>query len=62
VGKAYPDSTRFTVLIWGENRGKFPAPPEQMYRGKTVCVSGLVTTYQGVGEIEVASPSAIVVQ
>ena len=55
----YPDPNRFTVVIWGENRGKFSEPPEDYYDGKNIYVSGLIVTYQGVPEIEVTSPSQI---
>jgi len=56
---AYPDPNRFTVVIWGENRGKFSQPPEDYYLGKTIYVSGLIVLYDGVPEIEVTSPSQI---
>ena len=56
---AYPNPNRFTVVIWGENRGNFSQPPEDYYDGKTIYVSGLIVSYQGVPEIEVTSPSQI---
>lgn len=56
---AYPDPNRFTVVIWDENRGKFPQPPEDYYDSKTIYVSGLIVLYNGVPEIEVTSPSQI---
>lgn len=62
IGKAYPDPARFTVLIWGDDRGKFPTAPEKAYSGKVICVTGLVTSYKGGAEIEVSSPMAIVVE
>lgn len=62
VGKAYPDPARFTVLIWGDDRANFPAPPEKAYAGRMICVTGLVTSYKGGAEIEVSSPAAIVVE
>jgi len=55
----YPDSNRFQVVIWGENRGNFPQPPEDYYNSKTIYVSGLIVLYDGVPEIEVTSPSQI---
>ena len=57
---AYPNPDRFTVVIWGENRGNFPQPPEDYYDGKTIYVSGLIFHYDGVPEIEVTSPSQII--
>ena len=60
IGKNYPDPNRFTVVIWGENRGKFSPPPDISYKGKKrIYVTGLIEEYQGVPEIEVTSPSQI---
>jgi len=59
VGRAYPDPSRFSVVIWGNQRGNFPSPPETMYRGKTICVNGVINTYQGVAQIEVRTPAQI---
>ena len=59
LGAAYPDASRVTVIIWGENRGAFPEPPEEMYGGKTICVTGVPYLYEGVCNIEVSSPSQI---
>jgi DNA/RNA endonuclease YhcR with UshA esterase domain len=61
VGKPYPDPARFTVLIWGENRDSFPKAPEVAYKGRTICVTGLIATYQGSPEILVDSPSQITI-
>ena len=59
VGNPYPDPNRFTVVIWGENRGNFSQPPEDYYDGKTIYVTGLIEEYKGVPEIKVTSPSQI---
>ena len=59
LGAAYPDASRVTVIIWGENRGAFPEPPEKMYGGKTVCVTGVSYLYNGVCNIEVTSPDQV---
>ena len=56
---AYPDPNRFTVVIWDDNRDKFPQPPEDYYNAKTIYVSGLIVLYDEVPEIEVTSPSQI---
>lgn len=58
VGVDYPSSRRFTVVIWGSDRSRF-GRPEARYAGRTVCVRGVIETYQGVPEIEVSSPSQI---
>jgi hypothetical protein len=59
MGNPHPNSNRFTVLIWGVNRGEFSQPPEDYYDGKTIYVSGLIDSYAGVPQIEVASPDQI---
>lgn len=59
IGKDYPSSERFVVIIWGENRGNFPQPPESYYAGKTICVTGLIQEYQGIPQIEVTTPDQI---
>lgn len=59
IGRDYPDPGRFTVVIWGESRASFSTPPEDAYRGKTICVTGEIDTYQGIPQIVVSSPSQI---
>jgi hypothetical protein len=59
LGRTYPDPARFSVLIWGNQRANFQSPPETLYRGKTICVTGKIVTYQGSLEIEVKTPSQI---
>ena len=59
IGKDYPSSERFVVIIWGENRGNFPQPPESYYDGKSICVSGLIQEYEGIPQIEVTTPDQI---
>jgi hypothetical protein len=50
LGVDYPNPNRFVVLIWSENRAAF-GTPEVRYRGRTICVRGLVANYHGVPEI-----------
>jgi hypothetical protein len=59
VGKGYPETGRFSVLIWGKYRYKFPEPPETAYLNRYVCVSGLVVSYKGEPEVEVNDPGKI---
>ena len=61
VGRDYPASPRFTVVIWGSSRSNFGAP-ERRYRGKTICVRGRVSSYAGVPEISATSPAQITIQ
>jgi hypothetical protein len=59
IGRGYPDPARFTVVIWVPNRAYFPAPPEELYSGQTVCVTGQVTLYNGSAEMEIIGPEDI---
>jgi len=59
IGKSYPDPDRFTVVIWIDCRANFPQAPEAYYLGKTICITGLITEYEGVAQIEVCYPSQI---
>jgi hypothetical protein len=58
LGVDYPNPNRFVVLIWSENRAAF-GTPEVRYRGRTICVRGLVANYQGVPEIVARTTSQI---
>ncbi len=59
LGVAYPDERRVTLVIWGEDRNAFPEPPETMYAGTTICVTGEPYIYEGVCYIRVTSPSQV---
>lgn len=60
VDKPYPNQI-FTVVIWGENRGKF-GKPEDDYKDKKICVTGRISAYAGSPEIVVTEPKQIAVQ
>jgi micrococcal nuclease len=55
LDKPYPNQV-FTVLIWESDRGKFEKPPETLYSGKEICVTGMIQSYQGRPEIIVKEP------
>ena len=61
LDRPYPNHI-FTVIIWGENRSRFPTPPEKAYSGKKICVSGTVTSFQEEPQIVVRRPSQITVE
>jgi DNA/RNA endonuclease YhcR with UshA esterase domain len=61
VGGAYPNQ-KFSVVIKGSNRDKFKEPPEKMFAGKTICVTGHITMYKGRPEIVVSDPKQIEVK
>lgn len=58
IGKDHPDPSRFTVVIWVGYRNNFNNP-EAFYKGKTISVTGRITSYQGIAQIEAQSPSQI---
>lgn len=59
LGAAYPDASRVTMVIWGEDRGAFPNSPESLYAGKTLCVTGEIYVYNDACNIKVTSPSQV---
>jgi len=61
LDKPYPQQI-FTVVIWGSDRSKFPEPPEKLYHGKKIRVTGLIKVYKGIPEITVSSPQQIEVE
>ena len=56
----YPNPSRLTVVIWVDNRADF-GRHEAKYRGHTICVRGLISTYNGVSKIVARSPSQITI-
>lgn len=56
--KPYPNQL-FTAVIWVENRGKFPKPPESLYRDESICITGELSSYRGIPQIEVEEPDQI---
>ena len=59
--KAYPNHL-FVVVIWGDDRSKFPSQPESHYRGERVCATGLIDLYSGKPQIIARSPSQLAIQ
>jgi micrococcal nuclease len=58
--RPFPDHT-FSVMIPDASRGKFTGPPEMMFTGKTVCVTGAIIEFRGKPEIIVTDSTQIVV-
>ncbi|MFZ0929140.1 MAG: hypothetical protein WAN11_11100 [Syntrophobacteraceae bacterium] len=59
--KPYPNQV-FTALIWGSDRGKFKTPPEMLYSGKEICVTGMIESYEDRTAIIVKDPSQLKVK
>jgi len=47
----------FTAVIFSEDWQKFPKPPEELFKGRLVRVTGVVQEYEGAPEIIVEEPS-----
>ena len=63
IGQPFPDPARLTVVVWGRDRDRFPQPPEVAYAaGQEICVSGEVSLFEGIAQIEINSPSAVSVR
>ena len=61
LDQPYPKQI-FTVLIWGSDRNKFKNPPETFFRGKRICVTGIIEDFRGKPEIIVRGPDQIIVK
>jgi DNA/RNA endonuclease YhcR with UshA esterase domain len=59
--RPYPNQT-FAVRIDGPSRAGFNTPPEVLFNGKTVCVTGLIEDHRGRPMIVVDDPFQIVIQ
>ncbi len=61
LGRAFPNQ-EFTVVIWGDDRGKFTRPPESAYADKNICATGLIGSFDGTPQIEASSPDQITIR
>lgn len=58
--RPYPDQL-FTVVIWGSNRERFDGRPENIYDGKSICVTGKIVEHKGTPQIVVEDPDQMVI-
>ena len=58
LGGAYPNQ-KLSIVIKGKDRSKFPTPPEKLYAGKRICVTGTIVQFKGRPEIVVSDPKQI---
>lgn len=61
VGAAYPNSP-LTVVIFGKDRDNFKTAPEDLYKGRNICVTGEVKEFKDKYEIVVSKPEQITIQ
>ncbi len=52
----------FTAVIWERDREGFSEAPEDFYLNKDVCVTGLITVFNGIPQITVKGPEQIAIQ
>jgi len=57
LAKRYPNEV-FTAVIWGADRRRFDYAPEGL-QGSSICVTGEITTYRGIAQIVISTPSQI---
>ena len=59
IGAGYPDKSRLTVVIWGENRDDTTEDIVDSLLGKEVVVFGSPYEYNGAAQIEIMDPSEL---
>lgn len=59
IGMEYPDWKRLTLIVWGEDRYKFPDAPEDFYKDKTIAVTGTPYVFKDIVYIKISSPKQI---
>jgi hypothetical protein len=58
MGASYPNQ-KLTLVLWGEDRKQFNAPPEELFNGQQICVTGKLVMYSKKPEIIITSKSQI---
>src|SRR5882757_3075930 len=61
AGAAYPNSP-LTLVIWSDLRAKYKTPPEELYKGKAVCIAGKVILFKEKPEIVIYAAEQIIMQ
>ena len=53
LGRGYPDAGRFTIVLWDVGG------VEQISEGTTLCITGPITLYEGVAQVETGDVGAV---
>jgi len=61
LGRPFPNQP-FAAVIPVAARSKFKRPPEELFKGKTICVTGLIIINRDKPQIVVDDPSQIQIQ
>ena len=62
MGATYPSADNLSIVIPQGKVSAFPDTPATLYGGKTICVVGVVVTYERRNAIVVGAPDAIAVE
>ena len=60
IGAAFPDN-KLTAVIWGDVRKEFKQPVDE-FKGKQVCITGIITIYKEKLQIIIDKPDQIIIQ
>jgi len=61
IGGFHPHEL-LTLVIKAADKKKFKSAPDELFKGKNVCVTGKVIDFKGKPEIEITDPAQIKVQ
>ena len=61
LGDTHPEQP-FTALIWDGDRTKWDVAPEDLYGGRTICVTGTIRRHEGTPQVVVSAPAQIRLQ
>lgn len=61
IGETFPHPDRFTIVIWGDDRDKFPGKPEDIYIDLEICATGMIEEYNDMPEMIVTEPDQITI-
>jgi hypothetical protein len=59
LGDSNNPKARLTIRIEPEDRDKFSAPPEELFKNKNITVSGVLNEYKGSALMSIANPDMI---
>lgn len=62
MGERYPSKNRLSIVIWGDNRGKFGHALSDQLVNRKICVIGVPTLRNGVPQITLKWPSDLIFQ
>lgn len=57
IGRPYPDTSRFTLVIWKDQKPTFRLEQPSQLVGKAVCAVGRISSYRGSPQIVLRSPA-----